>query len=236
MSASNPRGLAPSSALRAHHAHTADPRRPQHRHHTRRRSGARASRRETHSSAALLSGGLSARAHSCAWELSARLGRCVAATPAQSARLSARSSAAPHRGAKSRFEASLAVREKLAAANPGSAEAQRDLWVSMWRIAKNGQGVHWSHVLQRMEAMAAGGVLSRRTKNSWLRREFSPPLKLTAHRYRDAGEALVLAVRLVADAGGFLALDIGEGSLHAVALPGHASGQIADFDLILHRE
>jgi tetratricopeptide (TPR) repeat protein len=38
-------------------------------------------------------------------------------------------------GAKERFEESLKVSERLAQQNPGSAEAQRDVWVSMWRLA-----------------------------------------------------------------------------------------------------
>ena len=37
-------------------------------------------------------------------------------------------------GARTRFESSLAVRERLASANPGSAEAQRDLSVSLERL------------------------------------------------------------------------------------------------------
>jgi len=63
-------------------------------------------------------------------------------------------------GAKARFEASLGVREKLAAQNPGSAEAQRDVWVSMWRMAKMpGSGISWIEVRDRMEAMKARGAL-----------------------------------------------------------------------------
>ena len=47
-------------------------------------------------------------------------------------------------GAKARFEASLKVAERLAEQNPGSAQAQRDLWVSMWRLAEmEGSGVSW---------------------------------------------------------------------------------------------
>jgi len=63
-------------------------------------------------------------------------------------------------GAKARFEACLGVSEKLAAQNPGSAEAQRDVWVSMWRMAKmEGSGVSWALVLARMQAMKDRGVL-----------------------------------------------------------------------------
>jgi tetratricopeptide (TPR) repeat protein len=63
-------------------------------------------------------------------------------------------------GAKARFEASLRVRERLAAQNPGSAEAQRDLWVSLWRLVQmDAAGVTWDHVLERMEAMKARGTL-----------------------------------------------------------------------------
>lgn len=62
-------------------------------------------------------------------------------------------------GAKARFEASLRVRERLAQQNPGSAEAQRDLWVSLWRLAQMGHIVTWVNVLERMEAMNARGTL-----------------------------------------------------------------------------
>jgi tetratricopeptide (TPR) repeat protein len=63
-------------------------------------------------------------------------------------------------GAKARFEASLEVMERLAAANPGSAEAQRDVWVSLWRLANmEGSGVTWDRVLARMEEMKARGTL-----------------------------------------------------------------------------
>jgi hypothetical protein len=59
-----------------------------------------------------------------------------------------------------RYEASLAVAERLAAANPSSAEAQRDVWVSLWRLASlEGTGVAWKDVLARMEAMQAAGTL-----------------------------------------------------------------------------
>ena len=37
-------------------------------------------------------------------------------------------------GARAAYEASLAIRERLAAADPGNAGWQRDLWVSYWRI------------------------------------------------------------------------------------------------------
>jgi hypothetical protein len=58
------------------------------------------------------------------------------------------------------YEASLAVAERLAAANPASAEAQRDVWVSLWRLASlEGAGVAWKDVLARMDAMQAAGAL-----------------------------------------------------------------------------
>ena len=63
-------------------------------------------------------------------------------------------------GAKARFDESLKVSEQLAEQNPGSAEAQRDVWVSMWRLANmEGGGVTWVQVLKRMEAMKARGVM-----------------------------------------------------------------------------
>jgi hypothetical protein len=52
------------------------------------------------------------------------------------------------------------VRERLAAANPASAEAQRDVWVTLWRLAKmEGSGVTWDRVHARMEEMKARGTL-----------------------------------------------------------------------------
>ena len=62
-------------------------------------------------------------------------------------------------GAKTRFEEGLKIAERLAEKNPGSAQAQRDVWISMWRLAEmDGSGVTWVEVLQRMEAMKARGV------------------------------------------------------------------------------
>ena len=58
------------------------------------------------------------------------------------------------------YRASLAIAERLAQADPGNAGWQRDVWVSLWRLAKiEGTGVSWAQVLERMEAMRARGVL-----------------------------------------------------------------------------
>ncbi|HWA22006.1 MAG TPA: tetratricopeptide repeat protein [Caulobacterales bacterium] len=64
-------------------------------------------------------------------------------------------------GAKQRFEASLAVRDRLAAANPGSAEAQRDLIVSYAKLAGvfPGQG-WWRKAHETAQKLAAEGRLA----------------------------------------------------------------------------
>jgi hypothetical protein len=61
-------------------------------------------------------------------------------------------------GAKARFEDSLKIAERLA---KQSAEAQRDVWVSMWRLAQlQGGGVTWAQVLAKLEEMKERGTLS----------------------------------------------------------------------------
>jgi hypothetical protein len=58
------------------------------------------------------------------------------------------------------YQDGLAIRQKLAAQDPSNSEWQRDVWVSMWRLAAiDGGGVSWTEVLERMEAMKARGVL-----------------------------------------------------------------------------
>lgn len=64
-------------------------------------------------------------------------------------------------GAKARFEADLAIAERLAAADPASAQAARDLCASLWKLTGlPGSGVSWAQVAERLEAMHARGVLA----------------------------------------------------------------------------
>jgi len=64
-------------------------------------------------------------------------------------------------GAKARFEDSLKIAERLAKQSPDSAEAQRDVWVSMWRMPQlQGGGVTWAEVLAKLEEMKECGTLS----------------------------------------------------------------------------
>jgi hypothetical protein len=63
-------------------------------------------------------------------------------------------------GARGRYGMSHAIVEDLAAADLESAEAQRHVWASLWRLASlEGAGVAWKDVLARMEAMQAAGAL-----------------------------------------------------------------------------
>lgn len=58
------------------------------------------------------------------------------------------------------YHASLDIRERLAAADPGNANWQRALWVSMWRLALSGSGlVTWAEVVAKMEEMERNGTL-----------------------------------------------------------------------------
>ena len=62
--------------------------------------------------------------------------------------------------ARERFTASLAIREALAQREPGNAQWQRDLWVSLWRLANLGHpDFAWTRVLAQLEAMEAAGTL-----------------------------------------------------------------------------
>lgn len=63
--------------------------------------------------------------------------------------------------ARTSFEDSHQVRTRLAAANPSSAEAQRDVAVSLWRLAQlPGGGVRWREVTGAWSAMEARGLLA----------------------------------------------------------------------------
>jgi tetratricopeptide (TPR) repeat protein len=57
--------------------------------------------------------------------------------------------------AKARYEASLALSERLAAEDPGSAQARRDVSVSLERLGD----VRWSDVAARLQAMKDEGTL-----------------------------------------------------------------------------
>ncbi|KFB68573.1 MAG: hypothetical protein CAPSK01_001426 [Candidatus Accumulibacter vicinus] len=52
------------------------------------------------------------------------------------------------------------MRRRLAAANPASAEAQRDVAASLWRLATIGGGVTWRQVADAWLVLQARGVLS----------------------------------------------------------------------------
>ncbi len=63
-------------------------------------------------------------------------------------------------GALESYRASLAIREALAAQDPGNAGWQRDLGVSYWRMAlTEGTGVTWRQVADQWQAMADRGIL-----------------------------------------------------------------------------
>uniref|UniRef100_UPI0035B1A7F2 hypothetical protein n=1 Tax=Zoogloea sp. TaxID=49181 RepID=UPI0035B1A7F2 len=58
-------------------------------------------------------------------------------------------------------EDSHQIRSRLAAANPGSAEAQRDVAASLWRLAHlPGGGVRWREVADVLNTMEARGLLA----------------------------------------------------------------------------
>lgn len=64
------------------------------------------------------------------------------------------------RGALSSYQTSLAIRERLAAADPSSTVWQRDVWVSLWKLhGLPESGVSWRDIAQRMEIMKANGTL-----------------------------------------------------------------------------
>ena len=63
--------------------------------------------------------------------------------------------------ARARYQESLELRKRLAAADPSSASLQRDLWVSMWRLVKfPGSGVTWAAIATALEGMQRQGVLA----------------------------------------------------------------------------
>jgi hypothetical protein len=66
-------------------------------------------------------------------------------------------------GARARFSESLAIRQRLAAADPSSAILQRDVLVSLFKLAQMpNSGVRWAQVLVQGEDMQRRGVLSPR--------------------------------------------------------------------------
>jgi hypothetical protein len=70
-------------------------------------------------------------------------------------------------GAQARFEQSLAIAERLAAANPTSAEAQRDLLVSHWRLGDLSDGEHhWSRALEIALDLHRRGLLA--PSDAWM--------------------------------------------------------------------
>ena len=49
---------------------------------------------------------------------------------------------------------------KLAAANPSSADAQRDVWASLWRLASlPSPSVRWEEVAKAIRAIQSRGIL-----------------------------------------------------------------------------
>ena len=63
-------------------------------------------------------------------------------------------------GARARYQESLELIKRLAAADPSSASLQRDVWVSLWRLVQFlDSGVTWRKVAEAMEAMQARGTL-----------------------------------------------------------------------------
>jgi ABC-type Fe3+ transport system substrate-binding protein len=55
----------------------------------------------------------------------------------------------------------LAIRRRLAAADPTNAGAQREVWVAMVSLALiESPDVHWSDIVAEMEAMDAKGMLA----------------------------------------------------------------------------
>lgn len=59
------------------------------------------------------------------------------------------------------YEESLDIGKRLAAADPSSAERQRDVWVSMWRLAHFPDSeITWRDVVSVMEDMHRRGVLA----------------------------------------------------------------------------
>ena len=63
-------------------------------------------------------------------------------------------------GARGRYQESLEMRKRLAAANPSSATLQRDVLISMVRLTRfPDSGVTWRQIIDTMEAMQARGVL-----------------------------------------------------------------------------
>jgi hypothetical protein len=63
-------------------------------------------------------------------------------------------------GARQSFEESHQILARLAAANPTSAAAQRDVAVSLWKLASLPNGpVRWSDVAEALRGMQARGVL-----------------------------------------------------------------------------
>ena len=70
-------------------------------------------------------------------------------------------------GARARFQDSLATRQRLAAANPSSAELQRDLVVSLAKLTNvPGSGVRWRQVAVQVERMRQRGILPPR--DAWM--------------------------------------------------------------------
>ncbi len=64
-------------------------------------------------------------------------------------------------GARQRYQDSLETRKRLAAADPSSAGLQRDLWVSIWKLATMaGTGITWSDVVKVLEAMQSRSILN----------------------------------------------------------------------------
>jgi len=65
------------------------------------------------------------------------------------------------------FQASLAIAERLAKADPRNAGWQRDLWVSYWRLAKYEPKTYWPKVIAKLEEMDRLGIL-RPIDRKWI--------------------------------------------------------------------
>jgi len=70
-------------------------------------------------------------------------------------------------GALEAFRRSLALRERLAAADPGNAGWQRDLWVSYWRLAQMAEPTNaseardwWRKAYEHLSGMKQRGIMT----------------------------------------------------------------------------
>ena len=63
-------------------------------------------------------------------------------------------------GAAKAYDEALAISRRLAAADPTNAVLQRDVFVSLWKLATaKADGVRWADVLAQLESMDRKGIL-----------------------------------------------------------------------------